>query len=135
MGNKIAPTFKSGKKNNTMLRESIWTKLNEEYITDDGALSTFADIMAKRLVNTACFAESDKDAISAAKLVLERIEGKAAVADTTTKVEMPAVKFVLGDADLNLIEDNARHPSPPEEQLPDRFVVSIEGVDGEMEFE
>lgn len=134
MGNKIAPTFQSGKKSKQVLRESIWSKLNEQYINDDGALTTFADIMAARLVNTACFAESDKDATTAAKLVFERIEGKAAVVDTSEKIEIPAVKFVLGDADVNLIEKNSSFQSEPEEQLPDKIVVSIEGVEGEMEF-
>ncbi len=134
MGNRIAPRFRAGSKQRMMLRESLVSKLSEEVVGPDGVMSTYFDIMAARLVNTACFAESDKDAVSAAKLVFERVEGKAAVADTTEKVEMPAVKFILREEELGLIDDRAGKNGVAEDAQPGRFVVSIDGVDGEMEF-
>lgn len=134
MGNKIAPRFQAGDKQNKMLREALVSRLSEEVVDDNGAVSTLYDVMAARLVATACYAQSDKDAISAAKLVFERVEGKAAVADTTQKVEIPAVKFILRDEELGLIEDKSRGKAGPEEDEPGKIVVSIDGMDGVMEF-
>lgn len=133
MGNIIAPRFKGSKESRHRLRDALLEKLTEEHVSDDGTIVTLMDAMAARLVNTACYAESDKDAISAAKLVYERLEGKAAVIDTSEKLEMPAVKFVLGDADVGRIESLAGRKGEQEEELPDKFVVSVEGMDGEVE--
>lgn len=133
MGNKIAPRFQAGDKQKKRLNEALVRRLSEEVVDEHGVVSTLYDVMAARLVATACYAESDKDAISAAKLVFERVEGKAAVADTTQKVEIPAVKFILRDEELRLIEDKASQESCPDDVEPGRFVVTIDGVDGEME--
>lgn len=133
MGNIIAPRFKGSKESRHRLRDALLEKLTEEHISDDGTIMTLMDAMASRLVNTACYAESDRDAISAAKLVYERLEGKAAVIDTSEKLEMPSVKFVLADADAERIGSLAGKKGIPEDTLPDKFVVSVEGMDGEME--
>ena len=128
---KIAPSFQKDKKAKRVLRDAVWTKLNEEQLDGDGSVTTYAEIMANRLVNVACFAESDKDAISAAKFLKEWMEGKSPVTDSTEKVEMPMVKFILNEPEVAMIEDKASRPLDEEEEL-DRVVVSIEGMDGEM---
>lgn len=128
---KIAPSFQKDKKAKRVLRDAVWTKLNEEQLDGDGSVTTYAEIMANRLVNVACFAESDKDAISAAKFLKEWMEGKSPVTDSTEKVEMPMVKFILNEPEVAMIEDKASIQFEDEEEL-DRVVVSIEGMDGEM---
>lgn len=129
---KIAPSFQKDKKAKRLLRDAVWAKLNEEQIDGDGSVTTYAEIMANRLVNVACFAESDKDAISAAKFLKEWMEGKSPVTDSTEKIEMPMVKFILNEPEVAMIEDKASQPYEEEEEL-DRVIVSIDGIDGEME--
>lgn len=129
---KIAPSFQKDKKAKRVLRDAVWAKLSEEQIDGDGSVTTYAEIMANRLVNVACFAESDKDAISAAKFLKEWMEGKSPVTDSTEKIEMPMVKFILNEPEVAMIEDKASQPYEEEEEL-DRVIVSIEGIDGEME--
>ena len=129
---KIAPSFEKDKKAKRVLRDAVWAKLNEEQIDGDGSVTTYAEIMANRLVNVACFAESDKDAISAAKFLKEWMEGKSPVTDSTEKIEMPMVKFILNEPEVAMIEDKASQPYEEEEEL-DRVIVSIDGIDGEME--
>lgn len=129
---KIAPSFQKDKKAKRVLRDAVWAKLNEEQMDGDGGVATYAEIMANRLVNVACFAESDKDAISAAKFLKEWMEGKSPVTDSTEKIEMPMVKFILNEPEVAMIEDKASQPYEEEEEL-DRVIVSIEGIDGEME--
>ena len=129
---KIAPSFQKDKKAKRVLRDAVWAQLNEEQIDGDGSVTTYAEIMANRLVNVACFAESDKDAISAAKFLKEWTEGKPPVTDSTEKIEMPMVKFILNEPEVAMIEDKASQPYEEEEEL-DRVIVSIDGIDGEME--
>lgn len=129
---KIAPSFQKDKKAKRVLRDAVWAKLNEEQMDGDGGVTTYAEIMANRLVNVACFAESDKDAISAAKFLKEWMEGKSPVTDSTEKIEMPMVKFILNEPEVAMIEDKASQSYEEEEEL-DRVIVSIEGIDGEME--
>ena len=129
---KIAPSFQKDKKAKRVLRDAVWAKLNEEQIDGDGSVTTYAEIMANRLVNVACFAESDKDAISAAKFLKEWMEGKSPVTDSTEKIEMPMVKFILNEPEVAMIEDKASQPYEEEEEL-DSVIVSIDGIDGEME--
>lgn len=113
---KIAPSFQKDKKAKRVLRDAVWTKLSEEQIDGDGSVTTYAEIMANRLVNIACFAESDKDAISAAKFLKEWMEGKSPVTDTTEKVEMPMVQFILKEPEVAMIEDKASRPLEDEEE-------------------
>lgn len=134
MGNKIAPRFQSGDKHRKMFRDMLLEKLSEEYIADDGTIRTLMAASVDRLVNTAAFAESDKDATSAMKVILDRLEGRPAVVDTSEKVEMPAVKFILREEELGLIESKSRQTAGSEEAEPGRIVVSIDGMDGVMEF-
>ena len=129
---KIAPSFQKDKKAKRVLRDAVWAKLNEEQIDGDGSVTTYAEIMANRLVNVACFAESDKDAISAAKFLKEWMEGKSPVTDSTENIEMPMVKFILNEPEVAMIEDKASQPYEEEEEL-DRVIVSIDGIDGAME--
>lgn len=129
---KIAPSFQKDKKAKRVLRDAVWAKLNEEMIDDDGSVTTYAELFANRLVNIACFAESDKDVINVGRFLKEWLEGKSPVTDSTEKIEMPMVKFILNEPEVAMIEDKASQPYEKKEEL-DRVIVSIEGIDGEME--
>lgn len=122
---KIAPSFQKDKKAKRVLRDAVWTKLTEEMIDDDGSVTTYAELFANRLVNIACFAESDKDVISVGRFLKEWMEGKSPVTDNTEKVEMPMVQFVLKEPEVAMIEDKASIPLEDEEEL-DRVVITIE---------
>lgn len=71
--------------------------------TDEGTM-TVAQVMAERLTNIACFAASNADAVSAAKVIFERLEGKAAVAKVDEAKPMPRVVFSLTEDNMNRIE-------------------------------
>mgnify|MGYP003296602588 CR=1 FL=1 len=133
MGNIIAPRFKGSKESRHRLREALLEKLTEEHISDDGTIRTFWDTAITRLVNTACYAERDSDANSAMKEIFDRLLGNPAVIDNSEKLEMPSVKFILADADSERIGSRAGKKGIPEDTLPDKIIVSVEGMDGEME--
>ena len=105
---KIAPEVPAVKKisrgNKKLLSDAIMFALNEEVeIPDGGGISTPAQLIAKRLLNTAMFAEANKDATSAAKLLLEYSIGKPAVVQNDKKEDITKVAFVFEDADLDKI--------------------------------
>lgn len=116
---KITPDFpakKISRGNRKLLSDAIMFALGEDVeIPDGGGISTPAQLIAKRVVNTAMFAEANKDATSAAKLILEYSIGKPAVVQTDKKEDITKVAFVFEDADLNQIAKTAAKPSDPED--------------------
>ena len=119
MGNKIAPEVPAVKKisrgNKKLLSDAIMFALNEEVEIPDGGISTPAQLIAKRLVSTAMFAEANKDATSAAKLLLEYSIGKPAVVQNDKKEDITKVAFVFEDADLDKIAKVAAKDAGPDD--------------------
>ena len=81
------------------------------------------------LVDTALFAESTADRISAAKLIFDRVLGKAAVQKTEEVQEMPKVVLALRDDELEDISKKAENKLSVIEEEP---VVLAETEDGEF---
>lgn len=120
MGNKIAPDVPAVKKisrgSKRLLSDAIMFALNEEVeIPDGGGISTPAQLIAKRLVSTAMFAEANKDSTSAAKLILEYSIGKPAVVQNEKKEDITKVAFVFEDADLDKIAKAAAKDAGPDD--------------------
>lgn len=69
-----------------------------------------------RLFKTATYAESDKDATSAAKVIAERLFGRAPVQKQENKHEIPAIIFAeRGDTLEDITEKAARAEDDPED--------------------
>lgn len=72
--------------------------------TDEGVM-TAAQVLAERLVNIGMFAASNADAVSAQKLIYERLVGKAAVVKTDESKPMPKIVFNLTQDGLDKVNE------------------------------
>ena len=95
----------------------------------DGRKVTKSQAISEMLVDTALFAESTADRISAAKLIFDRVLGKAAVQKTEEVQEMPKVVLALRDDELEDISKKAENKLSVIEEEP---VVLAETEDGEF---
>lgn len=83
-----------------------------------------------RLFKTATYAESDKDATSAAKVIAERLFGRAPVQKQENKHEIPAIIFAeRGDTLEDITAKAARAEADPED-YEGPMAVGIEFEDG-----
>lgn len=117
--------------NKKLLDETLSRRLGEN-VTVDGVSMTVAQALSNRLIDIALFAESNKDSVTAAKLIFERVNGRAAVMVDDTKEEMPPVTFRLKTDDVRKLEALSRSQLPVEPEPSDRIVAEIDGE--EMEF-
>ena len=90
------------------------SKMREMVYTEDGRQMTVAQAIAERLANIAMFSESNTDAISASKLIYERVYGKAAVMKTDEVKPMPKVVFALNDMGLKEVSESVNKQVPEE---------------------
>lgn len=82
----------------------------------DGSRITQWQAVVDRLYKTAIYAESDKDATSAAKVIAERLFGRAPVQKQENKHEIPAIIFAeRGDELTQIAEKAARAEADPED--------------------
>lgn len=78
----------------------------------DGTRMSMWQAVVKRLYNTAIYAESDKDATSAAKVIAERLFGRAPVQKQENKHEIPAIVFTVKSSEIKDIEEKAARAEP-----------------------
>lgn len=78
----------------------------------DGSRMTMWQAVVKRLYNTAIYAESDKDATSAAKVIAERLFGRAPVQKQENKHDIPTIVFVEKESELKTIAEKASRAEP-----------------------
>ena len=95
---------------------------------NDGTRITQWQAIVDRLYKTAIYAESDKDATSAAKVIAERLFGRAPVQKQEKKHEIPAIIFAERGDELTQIADKAaRAETDPEDyDGPLKFGVQFE---------
>ena len=74
---------------------------------EDGSRVTQWQAVVNRLYKTAIYAESDKDATSAAKVIAERLFGRAPVQKQENKHEIPAIIFAERGDELTQIAEKA----------------------------
>lgn len=121
----ISPTNKTQEKcyqgSKKALAEAMSYAANQ--ITEspiDGSRMTMWQAVVKRLYNTAIYAESDKDATSAAKVIAERLFGRAPVQKQENKHDIPTVVFVEKESELKAIAEKASRAEPE----PDDYEVT-----------
>ena len=111
----------------------------------NGERKTKWQAVVDRLYNTAIYAESDKDATSAAKVIKEELFGRAPVRKQENKHEIPAIIFAeRGDELIQIAEKASRAEDDPEDydgplnfgvQFDDGSELIVEGEDAEEEDE
>lgn len=99
---------------------------------EQGVICSNADRLARRLWNTALYAESDKDATTAAKIIYERMNGKPKVLVDEEKEELPEITFRVNASDAAKVKALSMRDDV-EEEPNDKIVVEIEG-EPRMEF-
>lgn len=108
----IDAPIRSGDKNRpvkvskSFLSDALQSKTRQLVNGTDGVV-TAAQAMAERLVNIAIYAESNADAISAQKLIYDRLQGKAAVVKEDETKPMPKVVFSLTQDGLDKVNESS----------------------------
>ena len=94
----------------------------------NGERTTQWQAVVDRLYKTAIYAESDKDATSAAKVIAERLFGRAPVQKQENKHEIPAIIFAeRGDTLEQITEKAARAEEDPDDyDGPTKFGITFE---------
>lgn len=94
----------------------------------DGSRVTQWQAVVDRLYKTAIYAESDKDATSAAKVIAERLFGRAPIQKQEKKNEIPAIIFAeRGDTLQQIAEKASRAEEDTEDyEGPLKFGVTFE---------
>lgn len=95
----------------------------------DGSRMTMWQAVVKRLYNTAIYAESDKDATSAAKVIAERLFGRAPVQKQENKHDIPTVILAMKNDDLKAIEEKAARAEAEDDEDSD-YPIGIQFEDG-----
>lgn len=109
----------------------------------DGSKITRWQAVVDRLYNTAIYAESDKDATSAAKVIAERLFGRAPIQKQENKHEIPAIIFAERGDTLQQIAEKATLAKDEKEEdngtfgivFEDGSEMLVEGEDSEEEDE
>ena len=97
---------------------------------EDGSRITQWQAVVDRLYKTAIYAESDKDATSAAKVIAERLFGRAPVQKQDNKKEIPAIIFAERGDELTQIMDKANRAEDDPEDYEGPCNVGIQFEDG-----
>lgn len=84
-----------------------------------------------RLYNTAVYAESDKDATSAAKVIAERLFGRAPVQKQEKMTEIPVVVLAPREGEIKAIQDKAARAETDEDDAEDITPINITLESGE----
>lgn len=95
-----------------------------------GEQTTQWQAVVDRLYKTAIYAQSDKDATSAAKVIAERLFGRAPVQKQENKHEIPAIIFAERGYELTQIAEKAARAEEDPEDYDGPFNVGIEFDDG-----
>lgn len=96
----------------------------------DGTRKTRWQAVVDRLYNTAIYAESDKDATSAAKVIAERLFGRAPVQKQENKHEIPAIIFAERGDELTQIAEKASRAEDAPEDYEGPMNIGIQFDDG-----
>lgn len=99
-----------------------------QYITSPmtGEKTTQWQAVVDRLYKTAIYAESDKDATSAAKVIAERLFGRAPIQKQESKHEIPAIIFADRNDALEEIAEKASRAEEDYEEEEKAFGVKFE---------
>ncbi len=96
----------------------------------DGSRMTMWQAVVKRLYNTAIFAESDKDATSAAKVIADRLFGRAPVQKQENKHDIPEIVLAVKDDELKEIIEKASRAEPENDSFEEETSIGVQFDDG-----
>lgn len=117
----ISPNNKSNQRQYSGSKKALAEAMSyaaNQYIESPvtGDKTTQWQAVVDRLYKTAIYAESDKDATSAAKVIAERLFGRAPVQKQENKHEIPAIIFAeRGDELTQIAEKAARAEDDPDD--------------------
>ena len=113
----ITPNVKQAPSGNKGMAEMMRYAANQFIQSPiDGRRVTQWQAVVDRLYKTAIYAESDKDATSAAKVIKEELFGRAPVRKQENKHEIPAIIFAeRGDELTQIAEKAARAEADPDD--------------------
>lgn len=144
----ISPNNKVNNKQYSGSKKAISDAMNyaaSQFIESplDGSRTTQWQAVVDRLYKTAIYAESDKDATSAAKVIAERLFGRAPVQKQESKHEIPAIIFAERGDTLQQIADKASRAQEDDEenngtfgiQFEDGSEILVEGEETEDDYE
>ena len=95
-----------------------------------GQRTTQWQAVVDRLYKTAIYAESDKDATSAAKVIAERLFGRAPIQKQENKHEIPAIIFAEKGDELEQIAEKASRAEEDPEDYDGPMTVGVQFEDG-----
>jgi len=95
-----------------------------------GEMCTQWQAVVDRLYKTAIYAQSDKDATSAAKVIAERLFGRAPVQKQENKHEIPAIIFAERGDTLEQITEKASRAEEDPEDYEGSTPIGIQFEDG-----
>lgn len=124
--------------NKAIMHDIAVRLLNEESEDAEGVMRSEAEMVMRRMLNTAKYAKSDKDATSAAKVLLDYTYGRPAVVSDDKQEELPEIVFRVHPKDKKLLEEASARgdvETPTEEELESKIEVEIDGEDGTMRFD
>lgn len=99
----IAPPAVDRKRHDTNKEDKAYfskvltAKVREMILTEDGRQMTIAQAGAERLASIMLYAESNQDAIAAAKVIFDRVEGKPRVVKDDESRPMPRITIKLNN--------------------------------------
>jgi hypothetical protein len=95
-----------------------------------GQRTTQWQAVVDRLYKTAIYAESDKDATSAAKVIAERLFGRAPIQKQENKHEIPAIIFAEKGDELEQIAEKASRAEEDPDDYDGPMTVGVQFEDG-----
>lgn len=120
--------------NKRILVDCAMELLAEEEEDAEGVIRSNAMQIMRRLVATAKYAESNKDATSAAKVLLDYTYGKPAIVSNEEQEEVPEIVLRVNPKDKEQLMALAARDDIEQETPDDRVVVDIEGEEGTLEY-
>lgn len=131
----IAPTTKSTDKKYTGSKKALANAMSyaaNQFVESPltGEMSTQWQAVVDRLYKTAIYAESDKDATSAAKVIAERLFGRAPVQKQENKHEIPAIIFAERGDTLEQITEKANRAEEDPDDYEGTTPIGIQFEDG-----
>lgn len=128
----ITPKVKKAPSGSKKAMAEMMTYAANQFIQSpvNGVQVTQWQAVVDRLYKTAIYAESDKDATSAAKVIAERLFGRAPVQKQENKHEIPAIIFAERGDELTQIAEKASRAEDDPEDYDGPMNIGVQFEDG-----
>lgn len=119
------------KADKSYIQRSIYSQAREYIETADGKQITKWDGIVQRMFDIGLYAESNADAISAAKWLADRVLGKAAVMKDEETKPIPKVIFAVNETALEDLSKKAKQAAPEFDEDEQEAGVLVQTDDGQ----